>query len=1644
MWLKMKIILFLIAVPVLFFLLFNGISVSLAENSGFSVQPVSHSTTWVGSPLTAKQTQTMQFTMEKNLLESDISTSLSTSNLTELPVIVMLKRQDTHATAIDVKRIYNTEIEEKRMQLSLATNNIIRKNNLQSALWNYKENLNDNEKLEIEMLSQQLDSKIDEGKRELYNRLDRITASERNTVRAAIENCGGKITGETVIINALFARIPKPCLQILTAQKEIFGIYENRKMQIKLDVSNPTTGADTWGNNGYNGSAIDVAIVDTGINNTHPALSVSASKVFHDDGYYDFFYWDDNTTADDFHGHGTHVAGIVASKDSTYKGIAPGVNLINAKAGWLDWFGSAGMYSSDAMKAIDWAINASGADVISYSFGGGTCTGDTPMGRFMDAVVDDLNVFVDVAAGNDGPDECTVGSPASSFNVMSVANVDDRGTADRGDDIINESSSRGYTFDWRIKPDIAVPGTNIMSANTFWDGTEPDFIEMTGTSIAAPHVGGAAALLLDYSQMDPIAVKAILVNSANNTGEFSNQTNYGWGYMNMQRAYTKKDYVTSGMLYDADSASLKLARLYKSNMSTGDKASLVWNRHVVSNGTDYPKVYYTLNDIDLFLINEDNNELLNYSISGSNNIEQVVSNNTYENAVIEVASYYINFTHNSDSENYALAADNNLIEVFGPNATITNYSMPSSAPLNSLFVVTMTINNTGDLTAHEVYANISLESGLVNVSGPIYQYIGKLAPGGSQTVNWAINTTAIGVSNVNLSVKSLGYGFKFLSDVSTSINVTDSLPPQWSNNMTSFASPLSYQPGGAYQFNMTWEDDVALDKVFFNLDGKWKPVSNSGSEYYYTAYDLGAGLHNYSWFANDTSGNSNITEVLFFEINKSIPIIKLELNSINGNNSIDYKNILNVTGTLITGDATATLTLFRNGTQVSNPDTNEPPVGTYVYNFTYGESENYTAAWASHVLMINKIAPTLRLFLNDVDSDNSVAFGTSINVTGALVSGDSGVTVKLLRNGTEINNPDNDALSKGTYNYTLIYAETQNYTGGKITHILTISAASNTVSLYLNGLLNSNATQTYGTDSNATATSLYGTVQLYQNGVAVSNPDIRTLGGGLHRYTANVSATENYTGASQEFYLTIDPVTTVVTLYLNDNGGNAVITYGAQSNATATTNIGTVNMYRDGSAVNNPEIATLGAGSYVYVANVTGNANYTSATQSFTLSINKAPVDVRLFLNGVEGNNTIEVGTPINVTGIVMGGQDVNLTLYRNGFLVNNPDTTNLTAGTYQYNLTCESTQNYTCSILLRTLTVLPPILEYSIQQDNSTYAQNKNYTFNATWISSAGISDIILEFDGTNYSLSSVEIIKNNNIYTRTFVDLAAGNYSYKWYANDTKGNWNWTQTLIFVVEKAIPSILEITPADSVTTGTPTTVRCYTNVTGITPQLYRDGIKVLFNIEENNLVAGSYTYFCNNTATQNYTSSDISKILTVSSPSSAAPATGSGGTGESGGPVITSKPVVPIPSTPKPSVRAQAELELGRMQSLLENAKMENKNVSAAQSKLTDAQNAFVAGDYRRALALLDEVSTLIKNAPETISPSPGIISGLTGAVIGFVGNPMALAASAGLVASGFIYWIFRSGKFKLPKFNLPKKEEFKSEEQEFEDTKKKGRKYF
>ncbi|MGI5486990.1 S8 family serine peptidase [Microtetraspora malaysiensis] len=284
-------------------------------------------------------------------------------------------------------------------------------------------------------------------------------------------------------------------------------LWLDGKVAALLDKSVPQIGApDAWAA-GYDGTGVKVAVLDTGVDKNHPDLvdRVAESQSFVPD-----------ETVQDGHGHGTHVASTIAGSGAAsggkYKGVAPGAKLLVGKVLANAGFGQ----ESWILDGMDWAAH-SGAKVVSMSIGGGAgADGTDPMAMAVNELTAKTGVLFTIAAGNDGPGPTTVGTPGAADAALTVGAVDSA-------DAVTDFSSRGPRGgNGGLKPEITAPGFQIVAARATGTnmGTPVDdkYTSASGTSMATPHVAGAAAILAqEHPDWTAARLKSQLISTAKTT-----------------------------------------------------------------------------------------------------------------------------------------------------------------------------------------------------------------------------------------------------------------------------------------------------------------------------------------------------------------------------------------------------------------------------------------------------------------------------------------------------------------------------------------------------------------------------------------------------------------------------------------------------------------------------------------------------------------------------------------------------------------------------------------------------------------------------------------------------------------------------------------------------------------------------------------------------------------------------------------------------------------------------------------------------------------------------------------------------------------------------------------------------------------------
>ncbi|WP_232837016.1 S8 family serine peptidase [Lentzea terrae] len=309
-------------------------------------------------------------------------------------------------------------------------------------------------------------------------------------------------------------------------------VQYDRPVRIALDQTTKQIGAPEAWAAGLDGRDVTVGVVDTGIDANHPDVAgkITAAENFSDE-----------PDVTDRHGHGTHVAATVAgtgqASGGKYKGVAPAAKLVIAKV-----FNGAGeAETSQVLAGIEWAAR-SGAKIVNLSLGGEVTDGTDELSALVDRLSAETGALFVVAAGNNGPAGRSVTSPGAATSALTV------GAVDRQNKLAPFSSTGPRIGDAHVKPEINAPGVGVVAAKAA--GTNmgapvgDHHTAASGTSMATPHVAGAAALLAQqHPDWNAQTLKNALVTSAADVGmQWYEQ---GAGRLDVAKAIKQKSTATA-------------------------------------------------------------------------------------------------------------------------------------------------------------------------------------------------------------------------------------------------------------------------------------------------------------------------------------------------------------------------------------------------------------------------------------------------------------------------------------------------------------------------------------------------------------------------------------------------------------------------------------------------------------------------------------------------------------------------------------------------------------------------------------------------------------------------------------------------------------------------------------------------------------------------------------------------------------------------------------------------------------------------------------------------------------------------------------------------------------------------------------------
>ncbi len=453
----------------------------------------------------------------------------------------------------------------------------------------------------------------------------------RSAEEGRVLRLGAHLNHRLGVVKGIALTIPVRALPALEADPEVLSVTVDHPMKELDDTTDLATGMPSAWSAGYNGAGVGVAVIDSGINDSHPDLwdsTESYSRVVYRQDFTGTASSSSSGAQYDLYGHGTHVAGIIGGNGylsgGNYAGVAPGVSLVDLRA--LDLNGSGS--DSTVIAAIQQAIalqSTYNIRVINLSLGRGIFVSYTqdPLCQAVESAWQ-AGIVVVVAAGNYGRLSVnnsngfgTITAPGNDPYVLTVGAMKSNGSTSPSAETKASYSSKGpTTYDHVVKPDIMAPGNDVVSLSapgatleanypaelvTGNDGNS-DYFTLSGTSMATPVVAGAVALLLqENSALTPDQVKARLMKTAykvfpnstvawvphlqQNFTDFYDLFSVGSGLLNMQSAIANTDLapatvgaaLSPSAVYNSYTGNVSLV-YGNSNVAAG---SVVWGSSVV-------------------------------------------------------------------------------------------------------------------------------------------------------------------------------------------------------------------------------------------------------------------------------------------------------------------------------------------------------------------------------------------------------------------------------------------------------------------------------------------------------------------------------------------------------------------------------------------------------------------------------------------------------------------------------------------------------------------------------------------------------------------------------------------------------------------------------------------------------------------------------------------------------------------------------------------------------------------------------------------------------------------------------------------------------------------------------------------------------
>lgn len=577
------------------------------------------------------------------------------------------------------------------------------------------------------------------------------------------------VTNRDLVLNSLGVRTTREHVEEIESLPFVYEVSEGMAVAPLTDISaqslllRPGTYPEVVWDQGFHGEGFDALLIDLGMLASHPAftgLEIISEK---------FPPTAPGCESEGPYGHGTSCAGIMASQDATYTGMAYGIEtLYNAKlCSGYDAF-------QTLQQAYQWAgIGGTGyndAEVVSMSLVFTTsCTqrnGLNIVSAYVDGTVDLYGAMWSLGAGNRGtgcPYDYISDKPQTCYNGVSVVSVNvNNDTGTRDDDDYWTGSKYGpcygpYSSEERLKPEVMTP-TNVTT--TSGGGGWGDF---PGTSAAAPHYAGVVDVLYSAGVGSSLEMRALTFATAEDytASPASVGVDYytGFGYVDAWAAYSHIADTFADTLISSGEGHYYSVQ----NVQEGDRIVLVYDKH----GT-YPS--WQISNLDLKVYDLATGDLLYETTKIYENKEyvEIAAADVGKDVVVTVVA--TSLADGVTAEQYAVSANTTMTAFSSPELAVT-INAPADRDQYDVFEMTADVENVGGIAAEAVSADLVLPAGWQLVVGDDPQDLGDIPSGEIKTAEWTVFAPISGLQTVSVEASCSFFGASAVGEDSADINI---------------------------------------------------------------------------------------------------------------------------------------------------------------------------------------------------------------------------------------------------------------------------------------------------------------------------------------------------------------------------------------------------------------------------------------------------------------------------------------------------------------------------------------------------------------------------------------------------------------------------------------------------------------------------------------------------------------------------------------------------------------------------------------------------------------------------------------------------------------------------------------------------------